>query len=139
MRCVSKHNFFLKLLFLSSRPPANDGNVRGDFDSWAEMSERVWKGGFMVETICHQSLVSMFYLKVCTHIYYIYIHIHIYIYIYIYIYKVERAGTNNYYNWGRGGSKKSVSSNQRRHTQGREKRTPSSLMLCGKTNAKKQK
>ena len=46
----------------------------------------------------------------------------------------------NYYNYNRvpgaaGGSKKSGSSNQRRHTQGREKRRPSTLMLWEKTHA----
>ena len=31
--------------------PRNNGKLPGDFDSWAEMSVRVWKGGFMVETL----------------------------------------------------------------------------------------
>ena len=33
--------------------PTNDGKNRGDFDSRADMSVRVWKGGFMVETFRH--------------------------------------------------------------------------------------
>ena len=31
----------------------DDGTFPGDFDSWAEMSVRVQKDGFMVETLRH--------------------------------------------------------------------------------------
>ena len=40
--------FLVALLELNTT--ANDGTSRGDFDRWAEMSVRVRKGGFIVET-----------------------------------------------------------------------------------------
>ena len=53
--------------------------------------------------------------------------------IYIYIYIKDRKGENNNYNRvpGAGGweSKQSGSSNQRGHTQGLEKRRPSTLIM----------
>ena len=33
--------------------PASEANFPGDFDSRAGMSVRVWKGGFMVDTLGH--------------------------------------------------------------------------------------
>ena len=48
--CDSKR-CFLGLLFLSFRIPADHGTIPGDFDRRAEMSVRVRKGGFMVETL----------------------------------------------------------------------------------------
>ena len=44
-------SLFLKLLLLSSRTPASDGTIPGDFGCRAEMSVRDWKGGFRVDTL----------------------------------------------------------------------------------------
>ena len=69
--CKSKHVFFL-LLFLSSRPQQTIEEIL------AEISVRVWKGGFLVETPRHSNLGPIFDLRLCNHVYiYIYIHIHI--------------------------------------------------------------
>ena len=44
----------LSVIWLTDlQSPANDDKFPGGFDRWAEMSVRVWKGGFMVETLLH--------------------------------------------------------------------------------------
>ena len=48
--CESKHLFVLKSALFEHWSPANDVKLPGDFDSQAEMSVRVRKGSFMVET-----------------------------------------------------------------------------------------
>ena len=45
----------LKFAHFELQIPANDRDMPGDFDSGAEMSVRVRKGGFMVETLRHQN------------------------------------------------------------------------------------
>ena len=93
------------------------------------MSVRGRKGGFMVETLSHQNVeISYNYI-------YIYIHTYIYIYIYTDIYILMRSRMVNENkklqpcSWSLGGLTTSSSSNQRRHTQGREKSRTSTLML----------
>ena len=55
--------FVLKLFFLSSRPPQKMGNNPEDFDRQAEMSVRVRKGGFMIETLGHWNIHPNVVLK----------------------------------------------------------------------------
>ena len=45
--CESKHVLLLVAL-VKLYAPSNDRNSLGDFDSWAEMSVRVWKGVVLV-------------------------------------------------------------------------------------------
>ena len=48
----SKHLFLKVVLFVNSKPLANDGNFPVDFDSRVEMTVRVQKG-FMIDTLGH--------------------------------------------------------------------------------------
>ena len=62
---------FLKLLFLSSEPPQTRETFL-EIDSWAEMSVRAQKSGFMVETPYHYNFGTR--LKLCKYITVIYIY-----------------------------------------------------------------
>ena len=44
-------------LFFKFQTHANDGTFPGKFDSWAEISVRAWKGGFIVETLPRYNFV----------------------------------------------------------------------------------
>ena len=53
-----------------SSTPANDGKHPGDFDSQAEMSVRVWKGDFIIETLWHYNLCPKVLFEIMwSHIY----------------------------------------------------------------------
>ena len=76
----SKHVCFLSCSFWVL-DPANDRNCPGYFDSRAEISVRIRKGCFMIETVWHSTCLPQCYTWNFVHIYiYIYISIHIYIY-----------------------------------------------------------
>ena len=45
--------FVFPVALFELQTPANDGNISEDFDSRAELSVRVRKGGFMGETLRH--------------------------------------------------------------------------------------
>ena len=43
--------FYFEVALFKLQASANHGTFPGDSDSQAEMSVRVWEGGFMVETL----------------------------------------------------------------------------------------
>ena len=43
--------FVFQVALFELQTPANDGKLPEDFDNQAEMSVRVWKGGFLVKTL----------------------------------------------------------------------------------------
>ena len=120
--CASKHILFCFNLFcFSSRQLQTMGNyleisIAGRKCLCVSGKVVLWSKQFEIRV-----LVPMCYLKLCSHMY-----------INIYGRMVTNNNSNNYNDrapGATGGSKESGSSNQRRHTQGWEKRRPSTLML----------
>ena len=120
--------YFSSCSFRGQKLNSNDFFWCVDMAIWRDFIVGVRKRSFLFSKHFDiRGVVPMFYLKVCDHI-------DIYIYIYICIRECstkekKTTTTTTITAWCRGNVENNGSSNQRRHTQGRDKMRPSTLML----------